>query len=83
MLGKPTAHSVAVWGRTSDPGEFVVHYGTDAARLDQVSQPARTTIDHDNTGVAPLRDLRPDTRYHYEIWVNGRLTNPLRLLGPR
>ena len=20
---------------------------------------------------------------HYEIWVNGQLTNPLRLLGPR
>jgi murein DD-endopeptidase MepM/ murein hydrolase activator NlpD len=20
---------------------------------------------------------------HYEVWVNGRLTNPLRLLGPR
>ena len=20
---------------------------------------------------------------HYEIWINGQLTNPLRLLGPR
>jgi alkaline phosphatase D len=35
MLGKATAHSVAVWGRTSDPGEFVVHYGTIADRLDR------------------------------------------------
>ncbi|HEX5102558.1 MAG TPA: metallophosphoesterase family protein [Pirellulaceae bacterium] len=72
MLGKPTAHSVAVWGRTSEAGQFVVHYGTDALRLDQVSQPAITALDRDDTGVAQLRDLRPDTRYFYEIWVNGR-----------
>ena len=72
LLGKLTAHSVAVWGRTSDPGQFVVHYGTDAARLDQASQPAATTIDHDNTGVVQLADLKADTRYHYEIRVNGR-----------
>ncbi len=25
MLGQPTAHSMAVWGRTSDDGEFTVH----------------------------------------------------------
>src|SRR5205814_7389156 len=52
MLGNPTAHSMAVWGRTSDPGQFTVRYGTQAGRLDQISPPAVTTIDHDNTGVA-------------------------------
>jgi alkaline phosphatase D len=72
MLGKPTAHSVAVWGRTSDPGEFIVKYGGDANHLEQASRPATTSIDHDNTGVAQLTDLKSDTRYHYEIWVNGR-----------
>src|SRR5687767_8629928 len=72
MLGKPTAHSMVVWGRTSDPGEFVVRYGTSADKLDQVSKPALTTLDHDNTGVATLIDLKSDTHYHYEIWVNGR-----------
>ncbi|MCA8995541.1 MAG: metallophosphoesterase family protein, partial [Planctomycetaceae bacterium] len=72
MLGKPTAHSMAVWGRTSDPGEFVVHYGTSPDRLDQISAPGRTHIEHDNTGVAHLSDLKSDTRYHYQIWVNGR-----------
>src|SRR5262245_40287212 len=71
MLGNATAHSVSVWGRTSDPGEFTVHYGTAADRLDQISKPALTTIDHDNTGVAQLHELKADTRYHYEIWVNG------------
>jgi phosphodiesterase/alkaline phosphatase D-like protein len=72
MLGRSTAHSVVVWARTSDPGEFTVHYGTDAAHLDKTSKPATTTIDHDNTGSIELTGLTPDTRYHYEIWVNNR-----------
>jgi alkaline phosphatase D len=72
MLGKPTATSMSVWGRTSQPGQFSVRYGTSAERLDQTSEPAATTIEHDNTGVAKLTSLKSDTRYHYELWVNGR-----------
>jgi phosphodiesterase/alkaline phosphatase D-like protein len=72
MLGNPTAHSMSVWGRTSDAGEFTVHYGTDPEQLDQVSAPAITKIEHDNTGVATLTNLQSDTRYHYQLWVNGR-----------
>lgn len=72
MLGNPTANSMSVWGRTSDPGEFLVHYGVDSDRLDQVSKPAVTTLAHDNTGVVRLEGLKSDTRYHYQIWVNGR-----------
>jgi hypothetical protein len=72
MLGQPTATSMVVWGRTFDPGEYTVHYGTDPEQLDQISQPGTTTIEHDNTGTVQLVDLRPDTRYHYQIHVNGR-----------
>lgn len=72
MLGRPTAHSMAVWARTSDAGEFTVHYGPSPDRMDLVSRPATTTVGHDNTGVAHLTDLQSDTRYHYQVWVNGR-----------
>jgi phosphodiesterase/alkaline phosphatase D-like protein len=72
MLGKGTAHSMSVWGRTSDPGNFIVRYGIDPNRHDQVSQPATTTLDHDNTGVVELTKLKSDTRYHYQVWVNER-----------
>ncbi len=70
MLGRPTAHSMLVWARTSDPGEFVVHYGT-TKKMEQTAEPAVTTIGHDNTGVATLTGLKADTRYHYRVWVNG------------
>lgn len=72
MLGNPTATSVRVWGRTSDPGQFVVKYGTDADKLQQVSQPAITQLEDDNTGYVTIAGLQPDTRYHYQIWVNQR-----------
>jgi phosphodiesterase/alkaline phosphatase D-like protein len=72
MLGMSTDSSVRVWARTSDPGQFTVHYGITADRLDQHSPPATTTLDHDNTGVALLSGLLADTRYHYQVWVNGR-----------
>ena len=72
MLGQPTATSMAVWGRTSDPGQFHVRYGTSAEQLEQVSEPAATELAHDNTGVVHLKDLKSDTRYHYQIWLNGR-----------
>ena len=72
MLGKPTATSMVVWGRTSEPGEFRVRYGTDPNDLDQLSPPGETTIEHDNTGVAQLSNLKSDTQYHYEVIVNER-----------
>ncbi|MEJ6570302.1 MAG: metallophosphoesterase family protein [Akkermansiaceae bacterium] len=78
MLGKPTAHSVSVWGRTSDPGDFVVKYGTTADALTQTSPVTTTSIAHDNTGVAELIGLKADTRYHYQIFVLG---NPHGLPG--
>ena len=35
MLGMSTDDSVRVWARTSDPGEFVVHYGTNPLQLNK------------------------------------------------
>jgi phosphodiesterase/alkaline phosphatase D-like protein len=72
MLGMSTDSSVRVWARTSDAGEFVVHYGTNPVQLNEMSDPATTTIDHDNTGVAQLSGLKANTRYHYQVWVNQR-----------
>ena len=52
MLGQPTATSMVVWARTSEAGTFTVHYGTQPDPLDQISAPATTANDDDNTGVA-------------------------------
>jgi hypothetical protein len=72
MLGNPTAHSMSVWARTSDAGEFAVRIGSSPQRLDRTRETAVTRIEHDNTGVAHLGELESDTRYHYQVWVNCR-----------
>ena len=72
MLGNPTSDSVRVWGRTSDPGEFSVRYGTVEGKLDQVSEPTTTRISNDNTGYAILRNLKPDQTYHYQVYIKDR-----------
>ena len=69
MLGQPTANSIVVWGRTSEPGEFTVHYRKTPERHDQISQSGTTAIERDNTGTVKLLDLQPDTRYNYQVWV--------------
>ena len=72
MLGHVTSDSVRVWGRTSDPSEFVVRYGLFGEGMSNVSSPVATSLAHDNTGVAVLDELKSDARYDYQIWVNGR-----------
>ncbi|MGI9240470.1 MAG: alkaline phosphatase D family protein [Verrucomicrobiales bacterium] len=72
MLGHVTADSVRIWVRTSDPGEFHVRYGTGEGRLESISNSGETLLGNDNTGSLTLSKLSPDTRYHYQAWVNGR-----------
>ena len=72
MLGHVTHDSVRVWARTSDPGEFLVKFGTAPGVLTETSAAASTTLAGDNTGSVPVTKLKPDTRYHYQVWVNGR-----------
>ncbi|NNM31294.1 MAG: metallophosphoesterase family protein [Akkermansiaceae bacterium] len=72
MLGHVTADSVRVWVRTSDPGGFVVKYGPARDKLAGTSDSARTFMENDCTGSLTIEGLRPDTRYHYQVWVNER-----------
>ncbi|MBL9216816.1 MAG: alkaline phosphatase D family protein [Opitutaceae bacterium] len=67
ILGRLTATSVGVWMRTSAPAKIRVRYGTDPARLDQLSALGATERAHDNTGWVELTGLQPDTLYHYRI----------------
>ena len=72
MLGAVTANSIRVWARTSDPGDFFVHYGVDENDLNTVSVAGSTSLAHDNTGVLVIDELQSDTRYFYQVHVNGR-----------
>ena len=59
ILGRLSSDGVGVWARTLRTGEFSVLYGIDPERLDQVSRPVRTQLEHDNTGWVHITGLAP------------------------
>jgi alkaline phosphatase D len=71
MLGRPTATSMDVWARTSVPAEFEVRYGSSLRDLTSTSSATMTLWDHDCTGVVKLTDLASNTRYAYQVYVDG------------
>ena len=77
ILGRLGSTEVGVWVRTSRPGAFHVKYGLDPERLDGVSSPGTTAIEHDNTGWVLVQGLKPATKYHYQV-VAGNAAAPAR-----
>ena len=71
ILGRPNADSMSVWARTSRPTNLQVRYGRDASQLDQVSQTVSTKAEDDHTGIVTLSPLKPETTYHYEVFIPG------------
>jgi phosphodiesterase/alkaline phosphatase D-like protein len=71
ILGKPSATSMAVWARTSRPVRFEVRFGLYRDKLERSVSAGPTSLAHDNTGIAQLRDLEPNTHYHYQVFVDG------------
>lgn len=71
MLGRPTAESMVVWARTSEPTAFEVRYGTDRNQLGQVATSAVTSFSHDCTGTVELAQLSGAQRYFYQVYING------------
>lgn len=71
ILGRPTATSMAVWARTSEPTEFEVRFGNSLLNLERNARATKTSWEHDCTGVADLIQLESNTRYHYQVYVGG------------
>ncbi len=69
MLGLVTDSSVRVWARTHKAGVFSVRYGEHPERLEGNSAEVSTAVQHDHAGSTTLAGLRPDTEYHYQIYI--------------
>lgn len=67
ILGRLGSHEVGVWARLAAPGSFRVRYGVDPKKLDQVSPPVQVERDHDCTGWAHIKGLKPATTYYYRV----------------
>ena len=71
MLGRQTSTSMGVWCRTSAPARVQVAYGLEEGNLNQISDAVITELKRDNTARVFLKNLKPGSRYHYHVLVNG------------
>lgn len=62
---------MSVWGRTARPAKLQVRYKTADATLTQLSPEVKTGYNEDLCGVVVLKDLSADTRYDYQLVVDG------------
>lgn len=69
ILGRLSAHSIGVWGRTGKPGPFYVRFGTSPDELTRKSNMVTTKLEHDCTGWVQLTGLKANTRYYYELML--------------
>lgn len=70
MLGEVREHGAKVWVRTIEPAPVTVVVQTqDGPR---VFGPVDSTVESDLTAVVPVDGLEPDTRYTYQVTVDGK-----------
>ena len=74
ILGRVSSEGIGIWARTSRAASFQVRYGLSLDAMDQVSEPAATSLAHDNTGWVHLTGLQPRTKYFYELVIPGIAT---------
>ncbi len=72
MVGHTTATSAIVWARASGEGDVSVRYATDASMKDaRESDTVSAKMASDLTVHMAIPDLKPDTRYFYELVSRG------------
>jgi len=69
MVGKPEPTAMRIWCRTSRPTKFDVRYGTVSEKYEGRVE-GETTAEHDHAGWVQLADLKPNTVYHYRVFIN-------------
>ncbi|MCH7687245.1 MAG: hypothetical protein IH899_11285, partial [Planctomycetes bacterium] len=61
ILGRVSAQGIGVWARTGHSGPFQVKYGLSPDKMDQLSKPVVTTLNHDNTAWIHITGLNANT----------------------
>ena len=80
MVGHTTTTSADIWVETDQPATVRVDYWTlagEGPRLVRGHADGKTAVDYPQTGTVTLTGLRPNTRVHYDIALDGRKVRPL------
>jgi len=77
MVGCQTATGAKIWLRTFDAAEvtLVVGVGEDLRGAKRL-EPVRTEAKGDYTAILPIENLKSNTRYYYQVFIDGKPTLP-------
>lgn len=83
MVGDTTSHESRIWLQTDVPARFQIKYWpeTESETRARLSPAGQTREDLFLTGTVTLTDLKPGTRYLYQLLVDGQVVKrsyPLR-----
>lgn len=73
IVGRPGTDSMGIWVRTNRPATARIRYAPEGEGRMAVSPPFRTELARDNTGWVYLEGLLPDTRYSFQVEVEGEV----------
>lgn len=74
MLGHVGSDEARIWVKTSGDARVTVEYSEEpTARRPRRERGLRTTAENDHAGTVILRNLRPGTRYHYRVRLDGEI----------
>jgi alkaline phosphatase D len=71
VLGHVSSSEVWIWGRTERARPLRVRYGLAKDALNQTSAPVDTKLENDLTAWIPVRGLKSNTRYYYQLDAGG------------
>ncbi len=80
MVGHTTTTSAEIWVEADQPAKVHVDYWTLAGKIPRLVRgraEGNTASDYPYTGAVTLTGLRPRTRVHYDISLDGRKVRPL------
>lgn len=78
MVGRVTENSAAFWFRTAEESEVQVRVSTNPSMNNTiVSLPERSDAVKDYTAIVTVNNLQSDTRYYYDVVVDGEMVPDL------
>jgi alkaline phosphatase D len=79
LLGAVTDTSAKFWVRTADESSVAVRiFETETNGRPIQSALAKSSHDNDYTAIAEVSDLKPDTRYYYDVRIDAQSQNKSR-----
>lgn len=72
MVGATTPNQAHIWVKTTQPATVQVYFAPEGQSLQLSTSMVKSQDSTFLTAQVTLTQLKPNTRYHYQVWLNGK-----------